>query len=81
MSFKVLISIDLMKCQSLSETNIESLFNDESRTIRFKNYKLVKTFTINGLYDLIFLIKLNKDYTIDSVYLHYGNSNKIYLNI
>ena len=60
---------------------IKSLFNDESRTIRFKNYKLVKTFTINDFYDLIFLIKLNKDYTIDSVYLHYGNSNKIYLNI
>ena len=60
---------------------IKSLFNDESRTIRFKNYKLVKTFTMYDLYDLIFLIKLNKDYTVDSVYLHYGNINKIYLNI
>ena len=36
---------------------IKSLFNDESRTIRFKNYKLVKTFTMHDLYDLIFLIK------------------------
>lgn len=60
---------------------IKSLFNDESRTIRFKNYKLVKTFTIHDLYDLIFLIKLNTDFSINSVYLHYGNINKIYLNI
>ena len=60
---------------------IKSLFNDESRTIRFKDYKLVKNFKIDYLYDLIFLIKLNKDYTVDSVYLHYGNINKIYLNI
>lgn len=60
---------------------LKSLFDDESRTIRFRNYKLVKTFKINDLYDLIFLIKLNQDYTVNSVYLHYGDSNKIYLNI
>ena len=60
---------------------IKSLFNDESRTIRFKDYKLVKNFKIDYLYDLIFLIKLNQDYTVNSVYLHYGDSNKIYLNI
>ena len=60
---------------------IKSLFNDESRTIRFRNYKLVKTFKINDLYDLIFLIKLNTDCSVNSVYLHYGDSNKIYLNI
>ena len=47
----------------------------------FKKIKLDKTFTMYDLYDLIFLIKLNKDYTVDSVYLHYGNINKIYLNI
>lgn len=60
---------------------IKSLFNNESRTIRFKDYKLVKNFKIDYLYDLIFLIKLNQDYTVNSVYLHYGDSNKIYLNI
>ena len=60
---------------------LKSLFDDESRTIRFRNYKLVKTFKINDLYDLIFLIKLNQDYTVNSVYLHYGDSNQIYLNI
>ena len=60
---------------------IKSLFNDESRTIRFKDYKLVKNFKIDYLYDLIFLIKLNQDYTVNSLYLHYGDSNKIYLNI
>lgn len=60
---------------------IKSLFNDESRTVRFKNYKLVKTFTMYDLYDLIFLIKLNQDYTVNSVYLHYGDVTKIYLNI
>ena len=60
---------------------IKSLFNDESRTIRFKDYKLVKNFKIDYLYDLIFLIKLNQDYTVNSVYLHYVDSNKIYLNI
>ena len=60
---------------------VNSLFDNESRTVRFKNYKLIKTFTINDLYDLIFLIKLNKDYTINSVYLHYGESIKTYLSI
>ena len=60
---------------------IKSLFNDESRTIRFKDYKLVKNFKIDDLYDLIFLIKLNTDCSVNSVYLHYGDSNKIYLNI
>ena len=60
---------------------IKSLFNDESKVVKLKDYKLIKSFKIDDLYDLIFLIKLNKDYTINSVYLHYGNSNKIYLNI
>ena len=60
---------------------IKSLFNDESRTIRFKDYKLVKNFKIDDLYDLIFLIKLNTDCSVNSVYLHYGDSSKIYLNI
>ena len=60
---------------------IKSLFDTNSRIIKLKDYKLIKSFKIDDLYDLIFLIKLNKDYTINSVYLHYGNSNKIYLNI
>lgn len=60
---------------------IKSLFNDESKVIKLKDYKLIKSFKIDDLYDLIFLIKLNKDYTVNSVYLHYGDSNKIYLNI
>lgn len=60
---------------------IKSLFNDESKVVKLKDYKLIKSFKIDDLYDLIFLIKLNKDYTVNSVYLHYGNSNKIYLNI
>ena len=59
---------------------IKSLFNNESKVIKLKDYKLIKSFKIDDLYDLIFLIKL-KDYTVDSVYLHYGDSNKIYLNI
>ena len=60
---------------------IKSLFNDESKVVKLKDYKLIKSFKIDDFYDLIFLIKLNKDYTVNSVYLHYGNSNKIYLNI
>ena len=60
---------------------IKSLFNDKSKVVKLKDYKLIKSFKIDDLYDLIFLIKLNKDYTVNSVYLHYGNSNKIYLNI
>ena len=60
---------------------IKSLFDNNSKIIKLKDYKLIKSFKIDDLYDLIFLIKLNKDYTINSVYLHYGNSNKIYLNI
>lgn len=59
---------------------IKSLFNNNSKIIKLKDYKLIKSFKIDDLYDLIFLIKL-KDYTVDSVYLHYGDSNKIYLNI
>ncbi len=60
---------------------IKSLFNDESKLVKLKDYKLIKSFKINDLYDLIFLIKLNTDCSINSVYLHYGDSNKIYLNI
>ena len=60
---------------------IKSLFNNDSKVIKLKDYKLIKSFKIDDLYDLIFLIKLNKDYTINSVYLHYGDVNKIYLNI
>ena len=59
---------------------IKSLFNNNSKIIKLKDYKLIKSFKIDDLYDLIFLIKL-KDYTVVSVYLHYGDSNKIYLNI
>ena len=60
---------------------IKSLFNNDSKVIKLKDYKLIKSFKIDDLYDLIFLIKLNKDYTINSVYLHYVDVNKIYLNI
>ena len=61
---------------------IKSLFNDESKVVKLKDYKLIKSFKIDDLYDLIFLIKLNTDYySVNSVYLHYGDSNKIYLNI
>ena len=60
---------------------IKSLFDNNSKIIKLKDYKLIKSFKINDLYDLIFLIKLNTDCSINSVYLHYGNSNKIYLNI
>ena len=60
---------------------IKSLFNDESKVVKLKDYKLIKSFKIDDLYDLIFLIKLNKDYTVNSVYLHYGDVTKIYLNI
>ena len=60
---------------------IKSLFNNNSKIVKLKDYKLIKSFKIDDLYDLIFLIKLNHDYTVNSVYLHYGNSNKIYLNI
>lgn len=60
---------------------IKSLFDNNSKIIKLKDYKLIKSFKIDDLYDLIFLIKLNHDYTVNSVYLHYGNSNKIYLNI
>lgn len=60
---------------------IKSLFNNESKVIKLKDYKLIKSFKIDDLYDLIFLIKLNNDYTVNSVYLHYGDVNKIYINI
>lgn len=60
---------------------IKSLFNNESKVIKLKDYKLIKSFKIDDLYDLIFLIKLNNDYTVNSVYLHYGDSIKTYLNI
>ena len=60
---------------------IKSLFDTNSRIIKLKDYKLIKSFKINDLYDLIFLIKLNTDCSINSVYLHYGDVNKIYLNI
>ena len=60
---------------------IKSLFDNEAKIIQLKDYKKVKTFSIDDLYDLTFLIKLNNDYTVNSVYLHYGDSNKIYLNV
>ena len=60
---------------------IKSLFDNNSKIIKLKDYKLIKSFKIDDLYDLIFLIKLNHDYTVNSVYLHYGDSNKIYLNV
>ena len=60
---------------------IKSLFDNNSKIIKLKDYKLIKSFKIDDLYDLIFLIKLNNDYTVNSVYLHYGDVNKIYLNI
>ncbi len=60
---------------------IKSLFDNNSKIIKLKDYKLIKSFKIDDLYDLIFLIKLNTDCSINSVYLHYGDVNKIYLNI
>ena len=60
---------------------IKSLFDNEAKIIQLKDYTKVKTFSIDDLYDLTFLIKLNNDYTVNSVYLHYGDVNKIYLNI
>lgn len=60
---------------------IKSLFDNNSKIIKLKDYKLIKSFKIDNLYDLIFLVKLNNDYTVNSVYLHYGDSNKIYLNV
>ena len=60
---------------------IKSLFDNNSKIIKLKDYKRIKSFKIDDLYDLIFLIKLNHDYTVNSVYLHYGDVNKIYLNI
>ena len=60
---------------------IKSLFNNEAKIIQLKDYKKVKTFSIDDLYDLTFLIKLNNDYTVNSVYIHYGESTKTYLSI
>ena len=60
---------------------IKSLFDNEAKVIKLKDYKLVKSFKIDYLYNLTFLIKLNNDYTVNSVYLHYGDSSKTYLNI
>ena len=60
---------------------IKSLFDNEAKIIQLKDYKKVKTFSINDLYDLTFLIKLNNDYTVNSVYIHYGESTKTYLSI
>lgn len=60
---------------------IKSLFDNEAKIIQLKDYKKVKTFSIDDLYDLTFLIKLNNDYTVNSVYIHYGESIKTYLSI
>ena len=60
---------------------IKSLFDNEAKIIQLKDYKKVKTFSIDDLYDLTFLIKLNNDYTVNSVYIHYGKSTKTYLSI
>lgn len=60
---------------------IKSLFDNEAKIIQLKDYKKVKTFSIDDLYDLTFLIKLNNDYTVNSVYIHYGESTKTYLSI
>ena len=60
---------------------IKSLFDNKAKIIQLKDYKKVKTFSINDLYDLTFLIKLNNDYTVNSVYIHYGESTKTYLSI
>ena len=60
---------------------IKSLFDNEAKVIKLKDYKLIKSFKIDYLYNLTFLIKLNNDYTVNSVYLHYGDSIKTYLNI
>lgn len=60
---------------------IKSLFDNETKIIQLKDYKKVKTFSIDDLYDLTFLIKLNNDYTVNSVYIHYGESTKTYLSI
>ena len=60
---------------------IKSLFDNEAKIIQLKDYTKVKTFSIDDLYDLTFLIKLNNDYTVNSVYIHYGKSTKIYLSI
>ena len=69
-------SIDLY-----TNKNIKSLFDNEAKIIQLKDYKKVKTFSIDDLYDLTFLIKLNNDYTVNSVYIHYGESTKTYLSI
>ena len=60
---------------------IKSLFDNEAKIIQLKDYKKVKTFSIDDLYDLTFLIKLNNNYTVNSVYIHYGESTKTYLSI
>ena len=60
---------------------IKSLFDNEAKIIQLKDYTKVKTFSIDDLYDLTFLIKLNNDYTVNSVYIHYGKSTKTYLSI
>ena len=60
---------------------IKSLFDNEAKIIQLNDYKKVKTFSIDDLYDLTFLIKLNNDYTVNSVYIHYGESTKTYLSI
>lgn len=60
---------------------IKSLFDNEAKIIQLKDYTKVKTFSIDDLYDLTFLIKLNNDYTVNSVYIHSGKSTKTYLSI
>lgn len=60
---------------------IKSLFDNKSKIVKLKDYKLVKAFKIDDLHDLTFLIKLNDNYTVNSVYLHYGDNTKTYLNI
>ena len=60
---------------------IKSLFDNEAKIIQLKDYTKVKTFSIDDLYDLTFLIKLTNDYTVNSVYIHYGKSTKTYLSI
>lgn len=70
----------------LNNNSIELYTTKIKNPIFFLGYKesilSSKTFIIKSLFDTNSrIIKLNTDCSINSVYLHYGDVNKIYLNI
>ena len=61
---------------------LRSAFDEEKKIIKLQNYKLIKSFLINDtINSLHFLININKEFKIDSIYFYYGNISKTCLTL